>query len=65
MKNIIYKSKILLPKEGTDLTKWAVIACDQHTSEGEYWQETESIVGDAQSTLNIILPEVYLEETGV
>lgn len=36
--------EILLPKEGTDMTKWAVVACDQFTSQPDYWQETESIV---------------------
>ncbi|MDO4554828.1 MAG: DUF1015 domain-containing protein [Lachnospiraceae bacterium] len=56
---------ILLPKEGTDMSKWAVIACDQYTSEPEYWDKTKEIVGDAPSTLNLILPEVYLEEDDV
>jgi hypothetical protein len=52
---------VLLPREGIDLHKWAVIACDQFTSEPEYWAEAADIVGDAPSTLNLILPEVYLE----
>ncbi|RMF43266.1 MAG: DUF1015 domain-containing protein [Anaerolineae bacterium] len=56
---------ILLPREGIDLHKWAVIACDQFTSEPEYWQKVESIVGDAPSTLNLVLPEVYLENDDV
>lgn len=51
---------VLLPKEGTDFNKWAVIACDQFTSQPEYWQKVESHVGDAPSTYNLILPEVYL-----
>lgn len=54
--------EILLPKEGTDMTKWAVVACDQFTSQPDYWQETESIVGDAPSTLRLMLPEMYLEK---
>jgi len=57
---------LLLPKKGTDYSKWAVIACDQFTSEPEYWQKASEIVGDAPSTLNLILPEVFLgkpEET--
>ena len=58
-------ANILLPKEGTDLSKWAVVACDQFTSEPEYWAEADGIVGDAPSTLRITLPEVYLEEPGV
>lgn len=52
--------QIMLPKEGTDYGKWAVVACDQFTSQPEYWEETESIVGDAPSTLRLMLPELYL-----
>jgi hypothetical protein len=51
---------ILLPKAGTDLSKWAVIACDQFTSEPEYWQKVMDFVNDAPSTLNLIYPEAYL-----
>ena len=53
---------ILLPKVDTDLSKWAVIACDQFTSEPEYWQKASDIVNEAPSTLNLIYPEVYLGE---
>ena len=53
---------ILLPKKGTDLTKWAVVACDQYTSEKEYWEDASKIVGDAPSTLRLIFPECYLED---
>ncbi|MDH3997231.1 MAG: DUF1015 domain-containing protein [Desulfuromonadales bacterium] len=53
---------ILLPKAGTDLNRWAIIACDQYTSEPEYWQEVDQIVGDAPSTLRVIFPEVFLED---
>ena len=56
--------QVYLPKQGTDLTKWAVIACDQFTSQPEYWHEVEKIVGDAPSTLNLTFPEVYLEKPG-
>jgi hypothetical protein len=56
--------EVYLPKVGTDLKKWAVIACDQFTSEPEYWREVEKTVGDAPSTLNLTFPEVYLEEPG-
>ncbi|WP_082389695.1 DUF1015 family protein [Levilinea saccharolytica] len=56
--------QVLLPKAGTDLTRWAVIACDQFTSQPEYWNDVERIVGDAPSTLRLILPEVYLEKPG-
>ena len=57
--------KILMPKQGTDLYKWAVIACDQYTSQPDYWEETDRIVGDAPSTLRITLPEVFLEQGDV
>ena len=53
---------ILLPKAGTDLAKWAVIACDQYTGEPEYWKKASAFVGPAPSTLNLIYPEVYLHE---
>ena len=52
---------LLLPRPGVDMTKWAVVACDQYTSQPAYWQETEAIVGDAPSTLRIMLPELYLD----
>ena len=56
--------QVYLPKRGADLKKWAVIACDQFTSEPEYWNEVEQTVGDAPSTLNLTFPEVYLEKPG-
>jgi Protein of unknown function (DUF1015) len=56
--------QIQLPRKGTDLSKWAVIACDQFTSQPEYWQQVEQTVGESPSTLNLILPEVYLEKPG-
>ncbi len=56
--------QVYLPKPGTDLKKWAVIACDQFTSEPEYWNDVEKIVGDAPSTLNLTFPEVHLEKEG-
>lgn len=55
-----YPANILLPKK--DFEKWAVVACDQYTSEPDYWQETERIVGDSPSALSIILPELYLQK---
>ncbi|MBR4626335.1 MAG: DUF1015 domain-containing protein [Ruminococcus sp.] len=60
-----HNADILLPKQGTDMYKWSVIACDQYTSEPEYWEQVSSTVGDAPSTLNLILPELYLEQDGV
>jgi hypothetical protein len=54
--------QVWLPRPGTDLHKWAVIACDQFTSQPDYWQSVEEIVGEAPSTLHLIFPEVYLEQ---
>lgn len=51
---------ILLPKK--DFEKWAVIACDQYTSEPAYWQSVAENVGSAPSALNIMLPEIFLED---
>ena len=51
---------LLLPRAGTDLTRWAVVACDQYTSQPDYWARVEALVGEAPSTLRLILPEVYL-----
>ena len=56
-----YKSDIMLPKEG-DLTKWAVVACDQYTSQPEYWEKVSEIAGDSPSTLNLVYPEAFLAE---
>ncbi len=54
---------ILLPDfTAIDAEKWAVVACDQFTSEPEYWQAVSELVGDAPSTLRMFLPEVYLSE---
>lgn len=54
--------QILLPRPGIDLTRWSVIACDQHTSEPDYWQEVDQLVANSPSTLRLIYPEVYLKE---
>jgi len=51
---------LLLLKAGHTLSKWAVIACDQYTSDEEYWRKVKDFVGDAPSALNLIFPEVYL-----
>ena len=53
---------ILLPDAAADFEKWAVVACDQFTSQPEYWRKAAQIVGGAPSTLNIVYPEVYLSE---
>ena len=59
-----YPADILLPKD-QDMTKWAVVACDQFTSEPEYWQAGEEKVGKAPSTLRLILPEANLKAPNV
>ena len=64
MKTAFGAADILLPVK-TDMEKWAVAACDQYTGEPEYWARVENRVGDYPSTLGLILPEVYLEETDV
>ena len=51
---------ILLPK--SNFENWAVIACDQYTSEPEYWEKVKTAAGDKPSALNIVLPEVYLSD---
>ena len=56
---------ILLPREGTDMEKWAVVACDQFTSQPEYWEEVDRIAGGEPSTLRLILPESKLNDAGV
>lgn len=55
---------ILLPQD-CGLTKWAVVACDQYTSQPEYWERVDKFVGDAPSTLRLILPESKLESEHV
>jgi hypothetical protein len=56
--------RILLPNKDVDLTKWAVIACDQYTSQPGYWQRAADQIGAAPSTLKLTFPEVYLEQPG-
>lgn len=54
--------QILLPKSGTDMQYWSVIACDQYTSDRGYWQRIEQKTAGKLSTLNLIFPEVNLED---
>ena len=66
MKNNAYfeATEILLPDFArVNGTKWSVVACDQYTSEPDYWQKAEALVGEAPSTLSLMLPEIYLEES--
>lgn len=59
-----YPADILVPK-AADMTRWAVVACDQFTSQPEYWKSLEETVGDAPSALRLILPEAYLAKADV
>src|SRR4030042_1202893 len=56
--------RVYLPRPGVELGKWAIIACDQFTSQPEYWKKVEEALGGAPSTLNMIFPEVYLDKPG-
>lgn len=52
---------ILLPNDDINYEKWSVVACDQFTSQPEYWEALRSRIGNEPSTYDLILPEVYLE----
>ena len=52
--------RILLPRADIDISRWAVIACDQHTTDADYWQRVEQRVSEAPSSLRLVLPEIYL-----
>ncbi|MDE5764630.1 MAG: DUF1015 domain-containing protein [Ruminococcus sp.] len=56
---------ILIPNNNINMEKWAVIACDQYTGEPEYWDRVRQNVGNSPSSLNMILPELYLENDDV
>lgn len=60
MQKTFLPADILLPKK--DFEEWAVIACDQYTSDNEYWNNVKNKAADKNSTLNLVLPEIYLEE---
>ncbi len=56
-----YPADILLPKN-CDMNKWSVVACDQYTSQPDYWQRVEKHTENYPSTLNLVFPEIYLAE---
>ncbi len=58
----VHIPKIMLPDKSTDFSSWAVVACDQYTSEQDYWKKVEDLTIKKPSTLSIIFPEVYLED---
>jgi len=55
------RADLLLPKQ-CDMTKWSVVACDQFSSQPEYWAALEEQCKDVPSTLHLMLPEAYLGE---
>lgn len=61
--SVVHAPHIYLPKEGVDMTKYAVVACDQFTSQKEYWDELKEDIGNSVSTFHMIYPEAYLEST--
>lgn len=63
MAKSFYSADILIPKHTVSKTKWSVVACDQFTSEPEYWESLDKEVGLSPSSLRLILPEIYLSES--
>ncbi len=59
--NIFDKTDILLP-DSVNMEKWSTVACDQYSSQPEYWERVAEFVGDSPSTLNIVYPEAFLSE---
>ena len=57
---IVKPCDILLPKKDADLEKYACVACDQFTSDENYWNKVEELVGNSPSTLRLTFPEIYL-----
>ncbi len=63
MQNLyIRPGELLLPAQDVDPTAWACVACDQYTSQPEYWREADALAGDRPSALRLVLPEVYLSQ---
>ena len=54
--------RVILPVSDVAVDRWAVIACDQHTSSRDYWREVADVVGDSPSSLHLVFPEVYLTD---
>ena len=50
---------VMLPKKGADLYRWAVVACDQYTSQPDYWARVKDTVADAPSTLHLVYPRCF------
>ena len=58
----ITAADILLPADKTNIHKWATIACDQFTSNPDYWKKVEQITNGTKSTYNLMFPEFYLDK---
>lgn len=58
--SVFSSANILLPKEES-MEAWAVVACDQYTSQPEYWERVRRNAGESPSTINLIFPEAELE----
>ena len=65
MSNVPFYPTDILLAQNTDMKKWSVVACDQYTSQPDYWQRVKNFVGSGKSTLNITLPEIYLNDKNV
>lgn len=65
MKDIFTPADILLPKAGSDMSRWASLACDQFSSAPQWWEAFSAYVGDAPSTLRLMLPEAFLQADDV
>ncbi len=52
---------VLLPGRTVDMTKWSAVACDQYTSEPDYWHKAYELAAGSPSTLNLFLPEAFLD----
>lgn len=61
MKDIIKAPDVLIPKD-RNLFKWAVVACDQFNAQPDYWESLKKLTEGAPSALNLIFPEIYLED---
>ena len=62
MQNLCFKPANILLPEKEDHKKWSVVACDQYTSQPKYWESVENEVADANSTLRLVFPEIYLND---
>ena len=62
MKTYLYSADILLPDfSRVDGKKWAAVACDQYTSQNEYWEEAYAFAEGSPTTLDLMLPEAFLD----